>query len=247
MKLAIASDIHLEFNSVDLISEPADVLILAGDICPAYWATPGTPFISFFKECAGRFRDVIYILGNHEFYGGDLLTTARQIGTNLRDINNLHFLDDDAVEIGGRRFLGSTLWTMADPQEIESLLCQMADYAEIKNDLESLAVADLDASHMKHLAWLTENIATADVVVTHHAPSYKSVKLKFQSSKINSGFANAMDEIIIENPQVKLWVHGHMHDPSDYQIGETRIVCNPRGYFGLEVLSRRFTTKIVEI
>jgi hypothetical protein len=79
------------------------------------------------------------------------------------------------------------------------------------------------------------------VVVTHHAPSYKSVHPHYaHDTHMNGGYASDLSEFILDRPQIKFWTHGHMHDPSDYMIGECRVICNPRGYVGYEQRTKEF-------
>ena len=86
------------------------------------------------------------------------------------------------------------------------------------------------------------------VVVTHHAPSESSIDSKYAGDRLmNGNFYTPLDEFIQSNPQIQLWIHGHMHDPFDYGIGGTRVVCNPRGYMGYEQRAREFELKYVEL
>lgn len=108
MKIQLASDLHLEFlerklpgERLVLPSPDADVLVLAGDIAQ------GTRAIELFADVA---VPVIYVAGNHEFYGREWGPTRAELRAAARG-TNVHFLDDDEVVVAGVRFLGSTLWT----------------------------------------------------------------------------------------------------------------------------------------
>lgn len=68
------------------------------------------------------------------------------------------------------------------------------------------------------------------IVVTHHAPSEKSIGVMYQTSKTNSSYASNLENFILDHPNIKLWCHGHIHTSSDYMIGDCRVICNPRGY-----------------
>lgn len=86
------------------------------------------------------------------------------------------------------------------------------------------------------------------IVVGHHTPSHKSCHPRYAHDEImNGGYHNNYEEYIIDHPQIKLWTHGHTHERYDYMIGNTRIVCNPRGYAGHEQISRTFQLKVVEV
>jgi Icc-related predicted phosphoesterase len=86
------------------------------------------------------------------------------------------------------------------------------------------------------------------VVVGHHAPSKQSTHPRYKTETImNGGYSSALDEYILDHPQIKLWTHGHTHEDFDYQIGSTRIVCNPRGYINYEERADHFKLKTVEV
>lgn len=71
------------------------------------------------------------------------------------------------------------------------------------------------------------------VVVTHHAPSIKSIPDVYLSDKTTPAFASNLEQFILNRPNIKLWCHGHIHTACDYHIGNCRVVCNPRGYVSL--------------
>jgi hypothetical protein len=86
------------------------------------------------------------------------------------------------------------------------------------------------------------------VVVGHHAPSMQSCADRFRGDRImNGGFYTELGDFMVYRPQIKLWVHGHTHDPYDYVIGETRVVCNPRGYIGYEAQAVDYELMYVDV
>ena len=105
--------------------------------------------------------------------------------------------------------------------------------------------------HKKMLDYIkiaTENKTKQYVVVTHHAPSSISIAESYRfDTLMNGAFASDLSEFILDRPQIKLWTHGHMHNVSDYMIGDTRVVCNPRGYIGHEQRAREFKLRYLEI
>ena len=125
MKIAICSDIHLEFGDINLQNtENADVLILGGDICVA--ADIGRPdphnilegarsnrIVDFFKRCSFQFPHVVYIMGNHEHYHGDFATSGNKIKSMLESnmLSNVYLLDKESKMIDDVTFIGGTLWT----------------------------------------------------------------------------------------------------------------------------------------
>lgn len=86
------------------------------------------------------------------------------------------------------------------------------------------------------------------VVCTHHTPSHRSCHPRYSHDQtMNGGYHTALDDYIEDHPQIKLWTHGHTHERYDYTIGETRVICNPRGYKGYEDIADTFELKIVEV
>ena len=86
------------------------------------------------------------------------------------------------------------------------------------------------------------------VVCGHHAPSRNSTHPRYKHDELmNGGYSSSLDEYLIDHPQIKLWTHGHTHEPFNYKVGETRIICNPRGYIGYEARASEFKLLTVEI
>ena len=224
MKLQIVSDLHMEFRDPpNIINAGADVLLLAGDIClvdhlyknPNTYALPSrgvyakdaTRYRDFFNHVSQEFDSVYYVLGNHEYYQGRWNNTVERLRSELEPWPNIVLMDNTWINIGDTRIIGTSLWTdlnNANPLVMEGVRFMMNDYRSITIE-----------------------------ILGHHAPSHKSIHPKYQNQDVmNHAFVNRLDEYIIDHPQIKLWVHGHVHDCWDYMIGDTRIVCNPRGYPG---------------
>jgi DNA repair exonuclease SbcCD nuclease subunit len=241
------SDLHLEF-SPDFRPENtgADVLILSGDICVAEYFnyssfTPqrdrAKKFYEFFKYCSEEFKNVIYIVGNHEHYYGNINTTVQNLRLFLNDFENIHLLDNEAKVIDDVCFVGGTLWTDVgnnNPIAEFKLAQSLNDFRLIKNvDDRNFSPYDSTVLHAQFKQFISK---TADehekvVVVGHHAPSFNSVAERFKDDYyLNFGFYSNLESFIIDHPTITLWTHGHMHNCSDYHIGTTRVVCNPRGY-----------------
>ena len=145
MKLALASDIHLEFGTITLTNdESADVLILAGDICvakhfseagPTYTKHLAKEYRQFFDQVCGEFPQVVYIMGNHEHYSGDVAHTENTLKYNL-DYSNLHILEKETWTHQGHTFIGGTLWTdmnQLDPLTLNYTQGAMNDFREVLN------------------------------------------------------------------------------------------------------------------
>ena len=236
MKIQYASDLHLEFGSRPLQKSDirGDILVLAGDIA-------GKPrkLTQYLHSLAGTIP-ILYVMGNHEFYGHDF---ARDLGTYQKAVKTptggVHFLENRSFEIGGIRFLGCTLWTdFFDGRQGKAAERGMTDFHVITLEGDKLRWTDVVYRHRGSLAWLRKELETPfsgpTVVITHTAPSALSNPPQFAGSPISGSFYSNLDELI-EEMGPALWIHGHMHDSSDYLIGKTRVVCNPFGYDGIEV------------
>lgn len=209
----------------------------------------------FYEECA-KYRHVIYVMGNHEHYGFQLQKTYQHLKDNLP--GNIHVLEKERLEIDGVIFLGGTLWTDMnnfDQLTMYHMKSMMNDYRQItmhneaKNVWHRLTPERTVEEHVKTKQlfrhFLEENRVTGApkpvVVCTHHAPTKLSIKPKYEHDQImNGAYSSDLSEFILDNPEIKVWTHGHTHDPFDYSIGDTRIICNPRGYAGYESRATEF-------
>ncbi len=256
MKLLVLSDLHLEFGRLSTIrdgrgiEEGADVVVLAGDIAE------GERGIRWARETFTA-KEIVYVAGNHEFYGHGfeaLMDRMREVGRQM----DVHFLERDAVTIGGVRFLGTTLWTNfelygADRREEAMDLggLGMNDFQYIKTfrgfdreadggiALRKFKPEDARQEHDLSVAWLDAELAKGDpartVVVTHHAPSRQSLHPRFDGDDLSPCYLSDLSRLLGRSA---LWIHGHVHDSFDYRVQGTRVVANPRGY----VLSKKLGT-----
>ncbi|MCT7307137.1 metallophosphoesterase [Ralstonia wenshanensis] len=238
MRLLVLSDLHLEFSSLDIDVAGVDVIVLAGDI---HIGTRGIPWI----EAQSRGLPVVYVLGNHEFYKGEHSRVLRDLRAACAATSNVHVLDMDKITIGGVEFLGATLWTdfaLYRGGEQRALTAEsyaargMTDYTgairfETRGVFRKLQPRDTIQMHTAARQWLSSELAVPTqhkrVVVTHHAPSAHSVAPRYQDDPLTPAYASNMDATV---QLANLWIHGHMHDSSDYTVGDCRVVCNPRGY-----------------
>jgi predicted phosphodiesterase len=282
MKIALASDLHLEFQDINLKNEEgAEVLILSGDIMvaedlhshPHMDYNPYTSgaladlgrrqltalrFRDFLKRCSFQFPHVIYIAGNHEFYHGKWKASLQYLRDECAKFPNVYFLERDVKVINDVTFIGATLWTdcnKGDPLTLHALADMMNDYRIIRNDehgYTKLRPAHSMYRHQQTIAYLKAILPDMKdrkiVFAGHHAPSKQSTHPKYQHDQImNGGYSSDLSEFILDHPEIKLWTHGHTHDPFDYMIGTTRIVCNPRGYAGHDEQADIFQLKYLDI
>jgi hypothetical protein len=198
-------------------------------------------FRDFFKRCSFQFPHVIYIMGNHEFYNGKFYAGIDYMREECAKYPNVYMLEQDTKIIDDVVFVGGTLWTnmnKRDPLTMNAIEGMMNDFRIIRNDFRNYApmsALDVAVRHDKTLAYikiiLEQNKDKRCVVVGHHSPSFQSVHEMYKHETLmNGGYHSDLSEFILDHPQIVLWTHGHTHYPFDYKIGETRIVCNPRGY-----------------
>ena len=283
MKIALCSDLHLEFGDIFLKNtENADVLILSGDIMIAeelrktakfvgmtaeqmnvagYQTTHRTESAKLFRDFLSRvsfeFPHVVYVAGNHEFYNGKWNETIEVLRAECARYENIYFLESDTKVIDDITFTGGTLWTNCnkeDPLTLHGLTDCMYDYTVIKNDaagytkLRPIHTLHRHEKTKKYIKNVLDNTEGKVVVVGHHAPSSLSVHERYVRDTImNGGYYSDLSEFILDYPKIVLWTHGHMHDPFDYMIGYTRVVCNPRGYAGEERSATKFKLKYLEV
>ncbi len=236
MKIQLLSDLHVEFHDYDYPGTDADVVVLAGDIHVGerglLWAAERI-----------RNRPVVYVLGNHEFYGKtwpDLIDKLKQMASG----SNIHILEKDVVTVDGVNFLGCTLWTdyaLYGDSRLSGQYCQMVmnDHRKIRRSPEyaRMRAMDFAAIHRQSRQWLDEQLrlhsGQCNVVVTHHAPSIQSVPEHRAADEATAAYASDLEAFISEH-QPSAWLHGHVHHNADYTIDNCRVLCNPKGYWGEE-------------
>ena len=275
MKIALVSDVHLEFGDLDFDNDSgADVLILGGDICVGSDMAQRDPyntmgehyrsnrFHAFFERCCKRFSHVIFIVGNHEHYHGDFARTVPHFKDVLRYLPNLHILEKETFVLNDITFIGGTLWTdmnRRDNRTLHEISRMMNDFRCVDNTAKDsdqwgsrFNTIDAANDHDAMLAFVRTTVeanpAGRYVVVGHHSPSRLSTHPKYQDQFImNGGYSSQLDDFILDHPQIKLWTHGHTHEDFDYQIGSCRILCNPRGYVNYEERADTWRLVTVEV
>ena len=264
MKIALTSDIHLEFGDIDIANtESADVLILSGDICTARDLVKQNSHhertVQFWHTASEQYDQVVYVMGNHEHYGGDYRKTQSIIQGffDKNGLTNIHLLEKSSVEINNVLFVGGTLWTDFDrgnPLTKQWARMAMNDFNAIKDSNKSnykLLPETIWTDHVACKNYILDTLeANSDrptVVVGHHAPSRQSIHEKYQSDQSNGLYCSSLEDIMLDNPQIMLWTHGHTHDPFDYTIGQTRVMCNPRGYAGREPRAQEWQMEYITL
>ncbi|AYB31936.1 metallophosphoesterase [Chryseolinea soli] len=232
MRIQVVSDLHQEFGSLDFSFNNADLVIFAGDV------NLGTKGIEWIKSVI-KDIPVLYVLGNHEYYKGSFPKTLNSIKSQSID-TNVYVLENNSIVINDITFHGATLWTdfalLGDPK-INGSICQqkMNDYKYIRRDpsFSKLRSIDTYIIHQASLTWLKSSLELTttekNVVITHHAPSIKSIPEKLKDNILSSAYASDLESVILKY-QPRYWIHGHIHTPANYQVGNTTVLCNPHGY-----------------
>ncbi len=277
MRIWAISDLHLRridfLNSCRGLHLPernpdADVLVVAGDIADGRVAGS----LEWLRREVSELP-IVVVLGNHDSYGADIVANVEMARAAARRLD-IHLLENEAVEIGGVRFLGATLWTDYElyvetrstweraeyerDRYMATARVSLRDHMEIWMNVVEDAIrrrlfspADALEIHRQSLAWLEAELAKpftgtgATVIVTHHAPHPWSVEPRFQGDPVTPAFVSDLSSLI-ECWQPDLWIHGHTHANFDYRVGRTRVLCNPHGY-GVENDSGYRPDLVVEV
>lgn len=274
MKLLILSDLHLEFGTFLVPKVDHDVVILAGDISvpgskAMRWARQAENF--------GETVPIVFVPGNHEFHQGVLQTTLKEMALTARSCNVHLLAPGEAMIAGvwflGCTLwtdfelpIQTKTGTLTDTERaMKAAKVHLNDYssirwAEAQEASDSAAVSakskkrrlvpeDTRALNQSDHAWLARKLAEpfdgSTVVVTHHAPHRNSLARHYQSDWLSASLVSELPSSFFEVPS--LWVHGHIHESFDYQVGNCRVVCNPRGYLrdGRDLENKQFNPELV--
>ncbi|UMY17107.1 metallophosphoesterase [Methylobacterium organophilum] len=246
-RLWLFSDLHQEWS--ENVWDPAahaptsgfDVAVVAGDV-----HMPLTRSLDWLAERLPGVP-VVYVPGNHDLWwdrGEERYTIHDQLerGRERAAALGIHLLLDDAVVIGGTRFLGGTLWTdfrlgsLGLTHAFRSAQGRfgMVDYRRIRTGPRSrdrIEPGEVLQAHRATRAFIEMGLALhydgPTVVVTHHAPHPDS--LPNPHADLAWCYASDLSDLILaQGPD--LWVHGHVHRAADYRVGRTRVFCNARGH-----------------
>lgn len=262
MEFRLISDVHNEFYHETsqytlpyLGGDENRVLVIAGDFTMLKRAAKSADALT---AMAKRFKAVVYVPGNHEYYGYriDPIAARKKFeAMNPEGLDNIHFLIRDSVVIDGIRFVGATLWTNMNRQSplVEFYLSQKMNdfkaityYHETRQNYQKYKPHHWIMEHKLDLSYIAKTVEESDepcIVVTHHAPSAQSLDPAFAwDVDGNHGYHSDLEDFIHNHPHISHWLHGHIHHPSDYMVGCTNVICNPYGYAGEDVpfLDRSF-------
>lgn len=241
MKIQVISDVHLEFrtrfNPKPVIQKNADYIVFAGDIV----ISPQAAY-DYLSEVRKQTKaSIIYVLGNHEFYGNQLPDVVDEYEQAIDSIEDTYLLEKSSVCFANHniRFVGSTGWTSYRNGE-DQHACEM-----LMNDFRAIKAIDdfgqqrfiepiqLRAEHTRCKKFFEENLTRQGVdyliAVSHHAPAPKSIAPRYRTSNINGAFYEDLRDLIYKY-EPNMWIHGHVHSTCNYTVGKTEVVCNPMGY-----------------
>lgn len=229
MKLLIFSDIHTEFQKdtgksffESYKNTDYDVAVIAGDL------SNNKNLLQTLEYASDNLKEVVFVKGNHECWGSSIDKTDGMINNFCSKKSNLHYLEKSSITIGEQRFSGCSLWFKFTPM-LPILARGWSDFELIENFNR-----DVFTENDKSISFLKKEVQENDVVITHYLPSEKCVSDRFKNDPYNCFFVCPIDKIIMEK-QYKLNVGGHTHQSYDFNLGLTRLVCNPFGYAGSEL------------
>lgn len=231
-----ASDWHNEWMPADgLIPMPimGDILVLAGDI------VVDLPQLQAILEKIPETVSVIYVLGNHEYYGWDWAIAERAYAEAVKAWPHVYLLQNHVAVVRGIRFVGTTLWSaLAGRLPPDAYRGKVVDYDQIVDSHgRPIWPEHTQLWHRQSVDFLRRTLSQPwsgpTIVVTHHAPSFLSEHPQWAGSDIRGAFCSSLENII-EAYRPDVWIHGHVHESCDYVLGQTRIVCNPLGVWGME-------------
>lgn len=244
MKLRLISDLHTEFWKADNIAkvskifakelpplptDPETTLVLAGDTGSLHRPTQ---YCWLLDIAAERFKHVVWVGGNHEWYGGSWVTDQKFY---QKELDKRKIFYDFENEIEGVTFICTTLWTdfeKENPLLMQEARVRMNDYRQI----EHLSVDAVLAEHkilLEKIRSSLEKRREKTVVVTHHAPSFQSIHDDYRTDRLNGCYASDLEYLMLQY-EPAFWLHGHVHMYKNYFVGKTNVVCNPLGYRGYE-------------
>lgn len=239
----LMSDLHMDFARIKdhRAPEGTDVVVLAGD------THPGVLGVMWAAE---TFRDipVLYVPGNHEYYGRRALDRhGRRMREKAEAMNaalgsDVRVLDRGVEVVAGTRFVCATLWTdyalygeENRGRAMVDAVRGMNDYARICGTLNrDLTPTDLLREHRLSRAFIEAALAEPfdgpTVVVTHHPPTAKAIPPGYRGDDVSPCYASNLDALMEGPGAPEAWFHGHVHVCHDHEVGLTRVVANPRGY-----------------
>ena len=227
MEFVQFSDIHSVLPDYKIFS-PSATAVLAGDINEYNNGKSSLTYI--LSKFCDYFSNVVFVLGNHEYYGSYLENAADKIKEEMSEYSNFHLLENDIVYIEGIKVIGCTLWTpVLTSEHSEYIKRGINDYRHIKSIKTGMPITleDVQRKFQESYLFLADEITSDSIVVTHHAPTDKSLMEEFRGSKANDAFVNKNLKFDV---WPKYWLHGHTHSVFGYEHNGCTVRCHPQGY-----------------
>lgn len=233
MLVRLLSDLHHEHRGFVYENKGEDIIILGGDIhggCRHHQLLDTMP----------DNIPILFVAGNHEYYNDSF----EAVNTYLKEIEsfkpNFLFLNNSSFEYKGISFFGGTMWTDFKLYGLTSSKntiynCEMSindfrliQYKEVRFNTTD-CINEYEKFNKAFDDWINSSTSDTNICISHFLPSTRSVAPEYGTSQINAYFSSNQDDRI---EKVDYWFHGHTHKACDYMIGDSRVVCNPRGYPG---------------
>lgn len=239
VRVAFASDLHLDFHEIndEFFDVVADVMILAGDVVEIKRAHK---MHDFWKRVSENWELVLYVPGNHEYYNGSMPKSEYKLREILQQYPNILVLQNQTITFRGVNFIGATMWTdmgKGNPIGLMNAEQFLNDFKCVRMDLNGyrkFKPQDSVSFHLQSKVYIIDQLKKLtgpSVVITHHAPSALSIHPYYKDRHIdNLCYFSDLSDMMLDHPNLKHWIHGHVHNRFDYEIGECRVQCNPRGY-----------------
>lgn len=225
VKVGVVSDLHLEFSDITVNCEDIHVLVLAGDTHSDLDKL--REWVDAVLERYPRLH-VVMVPGNHEFYDKTVQETMDGMAALRRE--RCHVLLNDSVVVRGVRFVGGTLWARMPKECRPKVRWCVGDFKRVRD----LDFGVMKAQFYKCVGSILETCYAAEepvVVVTHFGPCMRTApKYGEPTRPVNRYFCNELETDIVRAASPHVWIHGHTHAFMYYVVGDTRVVCNPRGY-----------------
>lgn len=262
MKLALYSDLHLEFHDLKLRPGKVDAVVVAGDLLPIRRGNA----IEWLDQAIPRRTPVIFVPGNHDYYGG-VMDQAHDAWKQAAAATHGHVsvLLNDRLDLDGVTFLGTPLFSdLSLPSPLAPVVLKewvrtgIADFQVMDETVSQPWTVDaMVRANQRARAFLDQELpeahasGPAPIVVTHWAPSLNSCSPKYLGDALNPYFIVPVEDLV---QRAQAWLHGHVHSRHRYRLGDRSdrgaVYCNPRGYIyrdGRQEIPGRYGPMIVEV
>lgn len=226
-----------------LPNDSETTLVLAGDIILLKYISK---YQAFFSRISSRFKNIIWVFGNHEWYKYKIkIENIKKTKEFLSQFGNIFVLNNEHIEMDDFHFIGATLWSNIGDGSIftTNYVADKSYDFKLISILEKGNYSKLRPRHVMNLNTISRNYIhnkllelkddmKPKIVITHYPPSIESIPDYYRSDPVHIGDFSIFDfeNLVKENAEPKYWFHGHIHDSSNYMIGKTNIIANPRGY-----------------